>query len=303
MKVSVIVPYFKKPIKGCLESIENQTYSDIELLAGSEKDFGIKRRKGAGFMRNFLARKAIGQILFFLDADAILQKDAISEMIKIFEKEKVDALSSLPVAPRRSKTDLLNWLLGLEYEDRIKKMGEGYVNVFATTGLGIKKSVFKKMGGFVETYKGGIGEDWHLSTRMSRTGYLIWHSNKVKIFHYPAQTVWKYLKKQFYHAWYRPKHYKDFKQTTESYTNLGTIIQPFLWIIFPILPLIFWLIFLWDIGKVWKFSKKTQNSEVFWLLPLSAIRSLVWFFGVLKGTWDFILKPKIWKMIEWQKRL
>lgn len=297
MKVSVILPYFQKPIKGCVESIKGQSYKNVELISGTESDFGIKEKKGAGFMRNLLAKKSKGDVLFFIDSDATMDRNCIKNMVEIFNRYDADVVASLPVTPRKSRTTLLNWLLSLDYEDRIRKMGEGIVNVFATTGVGIKRKVFLKTGGFVEVYKGGIGEDWQLASKMHRKGYKIWHSNKVKIYHYPADTFFKYLRKQFYHAWYRPMHTMEFKEVTDSYTSGLMLVQPFLWLLLPftfINPMLFslnvLLIFFWDLKKVLKFYKKTKDLYTFLLLPLSAVRSFVWLLGGIRGFWDFYIK-------------
>lgn len=263
MKVSVILPYFEPPIKGCIESIKNQTYKDIELISGSEKDFGLER-KGAGWMRNFLAKKAKGEILFFMDADAILLPTTIEKLVKCFKTTGADAVSCLPVTPPRKKTNLLNYLLGLEYEERISSIEDGFVDVAATTGFGIKKKVFEDIGGFVTEFKRGVGEDWILSQELIKRGYKIWHSNKVKLYHYLAENLKKYLIKQAYHSGYRVIHFRRFKKLSDKYSSF--------------LPS---SIFLFNLPIVVKNFQKTKDLSVFLLMPLSFIRTIVWVFSAL----------------------
>ncbi|MDP7470262.1 MAG: glycosyltransferase family 2 protein, partial [Dehalococcoidia bacterium] len=174
MRVSVIVPYFEPPVKGCIESIQGQTYQDIELVKISEKELGITERKGAGFMRNAGAERATGDILLFLDSDAVLTPDAVQKMVAVFQATGADAVSGLPLTPRRAESDLLNYLLGLEYEERIRAMGEGWVDVSATTALGIKRPVFQEVGGFVTEFTRGIGEDWIFSHELTQKGFTMW---------------------------------------------------------------------------------------------------------------------------------
>jgi len=218
MKVSVISTWWDKPVDGWMDSIKNQTYENIEIVAGNEESFGFKERMGAGKMRNELSKLSHGDIILFIDADAVMMPNVVEEIVKIFKEKDVDAVSGLPIAPPREKSNLLNHLLGVEYEERIRSMGEGYVSVAASTCFAIKRSVFFDIGGFVETFKGGIGEDWYMSAVLTQRGYKIWHTNKAEIYHFTGETLFKYLRKQFYHAWYRVYHVKKFGKIKDEYS-------------------------------------------------------------------------------------
>lgn len=264
MKVSIIVPYFEAPVKGCLESIEKQTYHDIELIKISEKELGITDRKGAGFMRNAGAKMAHGEILFFLDADAVLLPDAMQQTVDVFQTTKADAVSALPLAPRKTESDLLNYLLGLEYEERIRAMGEGWVDVAATTGLGVRREAFAALGGFVTEFSRGIGEDWIFSRQLVARGFKIWHSNRVGLYHFTAETFKKYLAKQAGHAGYRVVHFQRFKETKDSYTTfLPTTL------LMCNIPLVF---------RLWK---RRKDPAILWLFPLTLVRNVVWVVAAL----------------------
>ena len=258
MKVSVISTWADSPIEGWFESIKNQTYKNIEIIAGSEEDFNLPK-KGKCFMRNFLSKKATGDILLFIDADALMLPNTVEEIVRIFEDKEVDAVSGLPIAPPREKTNFLNYLLGVEYEERIRSMGEGYVSVAASTCFAIKKSVFESVGGFVETYHKTVGEDWYLSMMLIQKGYKIWHTNKAKIYHFTAETLFKYLKKQFYYAWYRVYHTKKFGKVRDEY-------------------------------PIAKFNFKKYNIKEKIVFPFFyLLRALVWIFGAIYGVWTFYI--------------
>lgn len=259
MKVSIVLPYFQSPVEGCVESIQNQTYPDIELIKVSEKELGITGRKGAGFMRNAGAKMATGDLLFFLDADAVLMPDAIEKLVDVFSATKADAVSALPLVPARMKSSLLNYLLGLEYEERIRAMGEGWVNVAATTGLGVTREAFAAVGGFVTEFSRGIGEDWIFSEELTRRGFKIWHSNEVGLYHFTAETLNKYLKKQAWHAGYRVVHYGRYKRATDSYTTF--------------LPA---TVFLCNLPLSVSLLRRRKDPASLLLVPLTLIRSAVW---------------------------
>ena len=235
--VSVILTYLDKPLDECVWSIRNQTYDNVELIQGTESDFGIKEKKGIGWVRNRLSQRSNGQILLFMDSDAEMYPNFIEEIMKIFEEHNPDAISGLPVAPKREETDFLSYLLGVEYEARIRAIGEGFVSVGSGTCLAVRRKAFEDIGGFIETKT--VGEDWAMSAEFEKRGYKIWHTNKAKVVIYKWETFWKYLKKQFKYSHYRIFHAKKFKHTTDEYPLMKTdyskynlkekIVFPFFW--------------------------------------------------------------------------
>ncbi len=101
-KVSVIVPVYnsEKYLKRCLDSLVNQTLSDIEIIIVDDKSpdnsnvilkeyekkykdkikvFHNKTNKGIGYSRNFGIKKASGEYLTFVDSDDFVD-------INIYEK-------------------------------------------------------------------------------------------------------------------------------------------------------------------------------------------------------------------------
>jgi glycosyltransferase involved in cell wall biosynthesis len=306
-KVSVIIPYLNiYELKLCVKSIEKQKYKNKEIIYGTEESEGFKKRKSIGFMRNYLAKKAKGDILIFLDSDAEFVSDyEINKIIKLFndlEKNKVSiaAITGLQVAPKEKKS-ILSWLIGLDYEENIKSIGEGIVNFGASTIIAIKSKVFWDVNGFIDA---SIGEDLNFSQRLNEKNYKIYHTNKVKIYHYTASSLLSYLRKQFFYAWYRVYRFKKFSYITDSYTKISIIIQSALFlpllisilihnIFYPFLTiLIFLLIFFWDSPQALTFFRKTKNLEVFLFLPLSFIRSFVRALATVKGLWDFYIRNK-----------
>lgn len=114
-KVSVLIPVYnvEKYLRECLDSVINQTLTDIEIICvndGStdrsseilqeyaQKDSRIKVIEKAENKGLFLARKtavseATGKYLVFLDSDdSLARPDAIHTMISLIEMEDVDIL-------------------------------------------------------------------------------------------------------------------------------------------------------------------------------------------------------------------
>jgi glycosyltransferase involved in cell wall biosynthesis len=100
--VSVIIPLYNSDryISEVLQSVTNQTYSDIEVLViddgstdkslATAKEFEGGRikifsqsNKGASAARNYGLREAKGEYIQFLDADDLLSPNKIEEQIKL----------------------------------------------------------------------------------------------------------------------------------------------------------------------------------------------------------------------------
>ena len=280
MKVSVIIPFREKNelLEKCIASVKEQNYKNKEIILVSDRTslnekgvISVKNPdcKGVGAKRNFGGKVAKGDLLFFLDSDCILNKGTISSLVKILEENKADAISGKSLTPTRS--NLLGYVTGLEYEYRFEKMGEGFVDVAATTCLMISRKAFNHIGGFVDYSEGeAVGEDWDFSTKLVMQKFKIFHTNKVEFYHvHSSDTLRKYLKRQYQHARYRVTHFRRYKQATDKYTRPDILISS---------------IFLFNLVPALKIYEKTKDIKVLILLPaISLLRSLAWICGAVIG--------------------
>lgn len=78
-RVSLIVPFYDQYewLPQCRESIESQTYKDIEFIFIDDYN-----ATGAAAARNRGLEKATGEFIAFCDADDYLEPDAIENMVK-----------------------------------------------------------------------------------------------------------------------------------------------------------------------------------------------------------------------------
>lgn len=108
-KLSVVIPTYNEEsdIRDCIDSLLNQSYKNFEVIIvddGSkdgtkkivrnlmEKSDKIKliegEHKGPGFSRNLGAEKSKGEILVFVDADMVFDKDYLRELTRPIREGK-----------------------------------------------------------------------------------------------------------------------------------------------------------------------------------------------------------------------
>lgn len=112
-KVSVIIPVYnvEKYLEECLESLLNQTLSEIDIILiddGSTDSSGKicdgyveaydnirvihKINEGQGKARNIGIKEAKGKYVYFMDSDDILEKDALSFLCEEAETKNLDVI-------------------------------------------------------------------------------------------------------------------------------------------------------------------------------------------------------------------
>lgn len=157
--LSIIIPALNEEeyLPKLLDSVKKQKFSDYEIIladAGSKdrtleiaKKYNCKITSGGlpAKGRNEGAKIAQGDILLFLDADAILPKNFLEKAINIFEQKKL-GIAGFPVMPPDGKM--------------IDKFFYNFLNVFSfltqkfmpytACAILAKKSVHNAIGGFDE---------------------------------------------------------------------------------------------------------------------------------------------------------
>lgn len=114
--ISIIIPCYniEKYIEKCIESIEKQTYKNIEIIAVDDcsKDGTLAKLKelqekypnlqvyqndknrGAAYSRNFAMEKAKGEYIGFVDSDDYITDDYYEKLMETAEKEKADLVAT-----------------------------------------------------------------------------------------------------------------------------------------------------------------------------------------------------------------
>ncbi len=182
--VSVVIPNYNgaATIGPCLEAVFATHYANFEVIVvddGSEDDslarilrypcrvVRMPRRAGAGAARNAGARASRGVVLFFTDADCLLQPDALAQAAAALGSATDLAVGGtytvLPSLPRFF--DRFQSVFIHHFETRHAPRAD----YLATHALALAAATFRRHGGFAEGAL-PILEDVEFSHRLRRGG-------------------------------------------------------------------------------------------------------------------------------------
>lgn len=187
--VSIIIPYFNAAqfIEECVNSILNQSYSNIEIIIvddgsvdnGLEKISLIPQLKiihqknaGACVARNRGLDSARGEFVKFLDADDYLEKECIALQVEEALKHDNNTIvygnftivSQNKLKPVNTRIAPQNQTATLLFSD-----------LLTTTPLH-RKYMLEAIGGFDTRFKNG--QEWNLHVRLAGKGYQFIHMDK-----------------------------------------------------------------------------------------------------------------------------
>lgn len=189
--LSIIIPALneEKNLSQLLPCINNQLKGqDYEIIVADadsdDRTVQVARRydcrlvKGGlpAYGKNQGAKHALGDLLFFLDADVFLPDNFFKTSLEEFYQQELD-IASFCILPN-SDNKLHTLAFNIFYNQPILFLED--VLPHGATGILIKKELFLKLNGFDESIK--LSEDHDLVRRAAKIGKLrILRSNKIFI--------------------------------------------------------------------------------------------------------------------------
>jgi GT2 family glycosyltransferase len=265
MKISIVIPTKGRgtTITQALQSAANQTVSVYEVLIidGSSERMpadlldqafaGCKHSpvlvylhkpedKGLPEARNRGVRASSGDIVQFLDDDAVMAPDYFEHLLPAFHSADVGAVSGLIIEPGRSKSFLKKTFFSLFYIGPFRQKREEHLmskikTQHATNTLpgvaAYRREVFDQ-NEFDENLKGAaVGEDVEFSFRVGRKWRMLVEPS-AKVYHYPSPAARLDLRSvysqkiRFYHYHYCKNIGQGLVATACYYwLNLGFLIH------------------------------------------------------------------------------
>lgn len=273
MKVSVIIPVFNEEnhIIACLNSIKNQTHTDLEIIVVDDgsTDRTVKRVKqfrhaklfhqhhlGPATARNRGAIHAKGDILVFVDADMVCEQNFVKNLIKpILTGSSIGTFTKDEIVANWENRWSRMWNLettGSTTHFRLPKKFPNISPVFRA----IKKVDFDRVGGFDPI---GYTDDWTLSEKLKTKATV---SPNAIVYHKNPDSLSSIFKQA---SWIGKRRYK-----------------------------------LWEIGRLWALIRASfpisfifaTIGAVRYRLPYYLIFKLTYDFGIVLGIVTYWLKRK-----------
>lgn len=203
--VSVIVCTYKREryLESCLQSIFDQSYKNIEviLVVKDLDENEIKKLKkfehlsfvtqdqksiGLSAARNLGIKKANGDIIAFIDDDAVADSNWIENLIKKYKDPEVGGVGGLIIDASSNKPWLYDGYINrfgtTKIGDKIKNK-EGWFRVLVGCNMGFRKKILDELKGFDENII-FYHEESDLCIRILKKGYKLELEPSAKVTHY-----------------------------------------------------------------------------------------------------------------------
>ena len=189
MLVSIIIITYNhgKYLGNCLKSLLSQTYENFEIIVvddasedntrkvvksmGSKKIkyFQFRQHLGVALSRNFGIKKALGEFIFFTDADCEPLKNWVQEGITCFQENHCEAVEGKTIAENQ------NFSLSYHFVENL------HGGQYQTCNMAYKKKNLIKIGMFNEKYSLAY-EDIDLALRIKKKNKIVFCKDML-VFH------------------------------------------------------------------------------------------------------------------------
>ena len=217
LTVSIVIPVHNggEPFRQCLASLKQCVPAATEVIVvvdgGTDDSFQVAQAFGARVIqlpkaggpaqaRNLGAQVAIGDILFFIDADVTVGINILKQAIAVFQQEPNLAalIGSYDDAP--GANNFLSQYKNLFHHYTHQTGSEAASTFWGACGA-IRRDVFWAIGGFDSAYHHPSVEDIELGYRLKQSGYAIRLCKHIQVKHLKCWQVISLLRAEvFYRA-------------------------------------------------------------------------------------------------------
>jgi len=263
LKISVIIPAHNSEhvLLECLEGLKASTHTVHEIIVVNDgstdntlsvvekhgvKTINLDEHHGANYCRNKGAAVATGDILLFIDSDAVVQPETIQRVLETFSDKNIDGIVGLYSAHHRHK-NLASQYKNLWIRYSYLKSDPKIDWIFGAIAA-VRRDVFWHVGGFDGTLiaKHGI-DDLELGKRMTSSEYRILLNTEVEVEHLKRHTFVSLLKNDFARSRWFVQLAGRLEQITGSFHKGFVNVYP----IFIFSTVISWPILITGISGFW----------------------------------------------------
>lgn len=302
-RISVIIPNHNGSltIGKCLTAVFSSSHEDFEVIVvddgSTDGSVGIirqfpcklvhqKSRSGASKARNTGALHAEGKLLFFIDADCLVQENTLTMAEKSMDK-RTDTVVGGTYTPLPHDDSFFSVFQSvfINYSET-KRDEPDYV---ATHAMAIDRELFMMSGGFPEDFL-PILEDVEFSHRLRRAGYKLRMDPGILVTHIFNFTLWRSIR----NAVRKSKYWTAYSLTNkdiladsgtasaELKTAVVSLFLIFLLCMFflvsgnPLLPLLMGAVFIINVFVSRKFLSSLYSAKGF----LFTVKASAYYFSL-----------------------
>lgn len=309
--VTIIIPVRneEKTIKRCLDSILALDYPNFEVIIindgstdrtgeilqgylSNQKKIKIIESEGVGpsEARNLGIKLARGEFVAFTDADCIVHKEWLNELLKGFTDENVVGVGGNQLSPEDETyfgRDVQNFMKMIGFMTHyIKK--DGFTIVESknnpTCNEMYRRKIFYEVGGFLSGF--WPGEDTELDYRIKKKGYKLSHNPRAIVYHYRSENIREYRKMMHNYGKaqaYLIKKYGFFRRI--HYVPIVTLVflitEVFIFLKFPFMGILLMALIFVTLTLYFLFNTNDPR-KIFRYFELFFVTLLFWNLGFLK---------------------
>ncbi|MBI5031811.1 MAG: glycosyltransferase [Chloroflexi bacterium] len=216
-RLSVVVPTHNgaETLAKCLDALRASSYPPDEIIvvddASTDNSADIATRcgcrvirleqnMGAACAKNYGARAARGDDLFFTDDDVVVARDALARLAENYSDSKLAGVVGL-LDSKIPFDDFSSNFKNLWMRFSYAKLPTEGVGLFYTSIASMRREIFLQLGGFDENYRGAsITEDTEFGQRAWTAGHLIRLDHRVTATHLKHYTPREVLQTDYLRA-------------------------------------------------------------------------------------------------------
>ena len=217
LEISVVIPVYNEQenLGKCLEAIYQSKYPPCEVIVvddGSTDDslavasrfpcrvIKLDAKHGAARAKNCGAEMARGNIIFFTDADIMLNGDTLSLVAEDFADPQISGVVGLLSKDTRYSNFCSEYKnLWMHYTYARLPV---YNGAFYTSAAAIRRTVFKENGGFDENYRGAsVTEDAEFGQRLLTAGHKIYLDKRLTVRQLKRYCLIELIKTDFWRSY------------------------------------------------------------------------------------------------------
>ena len=318
LSISVVIPAYNaaRTIAPCVEACLAQDYPTVEIIVvddGSTDDTAsiVQRypvrylrqdNAGPATARNRGWRAATGEIICFTDSDCVPARDWVSRLVGGYTAQEIAGVGGTYGIANSDR--LLATCVHEEIVQRHLQMPR-YVNYLGSFNVSYRRCVLEEVGGFDESYRTASGEDNDLAYRVIKRGHKLVFTQEASVAHYHPTHLWRYLKQQFWHGYWRMKLYRRHSDMSRGdvYGGVLDFVQPPLCVatlalmplalVWPGLGVCVGMLVLLDlvlqIPNTLRVVRRTRAAKHLALSPITWLRGYARGLGMVRGVWDFFV--------------